>query len=213
MLPAIHPTTMSTTHPSMRHKLRRSLCLLLVVVAGLGVACGGGDDRPSAEERAVGATGKLTDHDVDVLAGLGEHSGKWNEIAGPFVRDYLDSSVDAETWLASADQQFRDLRGVVVRLDAEVLSISDAGVRGVLGEIVTNYKRKLAAVNDLVSAVRDGDDDAQRAAADELTVAGQEGQQIATRLLDKLREFIDPDELDRMLRERGEKLADMFGGG
>lgn len=61
------------------------------------------------------------------------------------------------------------------------------GVRAVFGDMVANYKRKLAAAASLVAAVEAGDEDGEQAAASELTAAAEEGQQLASRLIDRLR--------------------------
>jgi hypothetical protein len=91
-----------------------------------------------------------------------------------------------------------------------VLGISDSGVRSLFSEIVDNYRRKLAAATNLVNAVASGDIDAAKTAESELSAAAEEGRRLALGLLDRLRPFIDPDELSRRLRERGAELAQLF---
>lgn len=211
-LPTTQPMRMSTTHPTMRPKLRGLLLATLVAAAAILSAACGDDDSPSAEERSVGATSKLSDHDIEIVENIGQYPRRWNETVGPLVRDYIDPEVDADTWLAPTGEQLRDLRVIVVRLQSDVLRISDGGVRAVFGDIVTNYKRKLAALTSLVAAVRAGDTDVAEAASSELNAAAMEGQDLAVRLIDRLRPFIDPDELSRKLGERAKDLEDLFGG-
>lgn len=184
--------------------------MLVVAVVLLG-GCGG-DDGPSGGEKAIGATSKLSDHDAKIITDLGGHTSRWNEVVGPFIRDYIDQDVDADAWLASTGEQLRDLRVVVVRLETDVLGISDKGVRAVFGDIAANYKRKLAAATGLVAAVKAGDTEGEQAAAEELSAAAEEGQQLASSLIDRLRPYVDPEDLSRMLGDKAQDLEDLFGG-
>lgn len=81
-LPITQPTRMSTTQPTMRVNLRGLVIVTLVAAVVLLGACGG-DDGPSGEEKAIGAKSKLSEHDGEILANLGQHTARWNEVVGP----------------------------------------------------------------------------------------------------------------------------------
>lgn len=206
MLPTSQPMRMSKIQPTIPCKpisRRRPLLVSLLIVMAIVAGCKSDGDGSAS----------LTDHDVDVLAGLERHTSLWNETVAPFVRDYTDPNVDADTWATAGAPQLKQMRGIVVGLDSEVLGISDAGVRAVLTEIVDNYKEKLSAATRLVNAVAAGDSDAEQAAASDLQAAAEAGRRLAEALLDRLRPFIDPDELSRRLRDKGAEIERLLAGG
>ncbi len=190
-----------------RHKGLIITLVLLTVFVGVPVAVDVGNSlsttsntsrRPAPEETAVGAEAALSAHDQKVLADLGRYPGQWNAAAQPLVADYQDPNVTAEAWVASARGQVDDMRSAVQGFERQVLGIQDAGVRSTLQPMVENYKRKLAAVVSLWNAVADGDSDAETAATDELTSAGQEGQELAADFLGRLRPYMSEADLDRL---------------
>lgn len=164
----------------------------------------------SAIEDALGAEGSLSDHDVDVVARLGTYPRAWNEAAAPLVRDYQDPSVSADRWVSDAGEHIDDMRAAVIGLRAQVLSISDPGLRRALAPMVQSYDRKLNAVVALRLAVARGDAAAEQEAISELDAAAEEGTELAASFLDRLRPFIPPADLERRLRERGEEVGDLF---
>jgi hypothetical protein len=96
-------------------------------------------------------------------------------------------------------------------VDTHVLGITDDGVRSVFSKIVDNYKRKLAAATGLVNAAEAADVHAVKAAATELSAAAEEGRRLALGLIDQLRPFVNPDDLSRLLTEKGAELASNLG--
>lgn len=192
---------------------KAALAILVVTVAVAGVvgALMMRDEEPSGQEQAVGATSPLSAEDERLVDGLGEHSSRWNEAAGPFVRDYLDPNVSAAEWVAAADAQVAEMRNAVISFQTDVMAISDPGVRSVFEEFTDNYRAKLDAVTRLWNAVAAGDPDAEEAAGAELQAAAEEGQQLATSLLDKLRRFVDPEDLTSLLQDRAADLQHQLG--
>lgn len=179
------------------------LVVLSLAVEQLNTAA---DTRPAGEEQALGATSSLSTEDERLIDGLGDHSNHWNEAAGPFVRDYLDPNVGATEWVAAARTNVNEMRNAAISFTTDVMAISDAGVRSVFDEFADNYSAKLDAVTRLWNAVAAGDPDAEEAAGADLQAAAEEGQHLATNLLEKLRPFVDPEDLTALLQGRAADL-------
>lgn len=205
---------MTTANPS-RHftgVLRRIAVLVAAALAlAFLTACASQTSDPSGEEQAIGATSSLSEQDGRIIDGLGEHSSRWNEAAGPFVRDYLDPNVDAHEWVDAAEAQVAEMRNAVIGFQADVMAISDPGVRSVFEKFANNYRAKLDAVTRLHNAVAGGDPAAEEIAGAGLQAAAEEGQELATSLLDNLRPFVDPEDLTTLLRDKAADLQRQLG--
>lgn len=190
----------------------KKLLLVAAVTSVLALAGCAQDALPSeSAETNDASVSSLSDSDVETIAGLEAHSTRWNETVAPIVKDYNDPTIDASTWVAETGPQLRVLQGIVTKLDGEVLGISDSGVRDVFSFPVENYKQKLAALTSLVNAVATGDAAQETEATADLQTAAADGREWGLNFLDELRPYIDPDELARLLKEKGASLANIGG--
>lgn len=188
----------------------------LLLIAALAVAltlagCAQGANSAGSGDSGSAKSSSLSDGDVGIIAGLEVHSTRWNKTVAPIVTDYNDPTIGAATWVAETGPKLRDLQGIIMTLDSEVLGISDADVRGVFSFPVENYKEKLAALTALVNSVGVGDKSGEQKALTELQKAAAAGREWGLNLLDELRPFVDPDELARQLKEKGASLAKLGG--
>lgn len=160
--------------------------MLFVVVPILNAALN--DEQPDDRKAAqtLGASESVSDSDLNIVDNLDQFTSKWNEAATPLVRDYLDEGVSADAWLETAKSTLGDMDSARAGLRRAIESIKDSGLRATFTPMADNYDAKFNAVSALREAVRTGDADAEKAAADRVTQLGQEGQRLASALLDKL---------------------------
>ena len=98
------------------------------------------------------------------------------------------------------------MRNAAIGFKTDVMAISDPGVRSVFDEFADNYSAKLEAVTGLWNAVAAADPDAEEAAGADLQAAAEEGQSLATSLLENLRPFVDPEDLTTLLQGKAADL-------
>jgi hypothetical protein len=172
----------------------------------IGSLVGGNEKDTHVPAGVLGADAPLSDHDREVVEGLGTYISGWNQAAAPLILDYQDPNVSAEEWVAEASQHIVSMRRAVMNFDIAVTSIEDAGLRGTLEPFVANLQDQLAAVVELHNAVARFDPAAEQAAVDHFVSASQEHERLGEELLDRLRPYIDADELRRLLQEAAERL-------
>lgn len=149
----------------------------------------------------------ISQNDADILAGFSDLASKWNRVAAPLVRDYVDPNVPAARWVRDASAQVGGLRAVFLEMHANALGIQDPGIRRLILEIVQNYRSKLDSVTALHNTVAVGDQDGEQRAQERLAAASAEGQNLARSLLERLRPFVDPSELTAVLKKRGKDIG------
>lgn len=157
-------------------------------------------DSPSEAERALGAKGRLSAHDEDAMGRLSALVQGWNTAAEPFTRDYIDPNVSAERWVREATGHIRGMQSSVEDLRAMIFSIQDAGLRQALLPFVDARQEQFGAVVDLHNSVARGDSAGEDAALKRLQDATSRGQELVLSLLDRIRPFLDPDDLEDALR-------------
>jgi hypothetical protein len=148
-----------------------------------------------------------SNHDIQVMADFLEYSGAWNQSTGPIVRDYLDPSVFAEAWVESTNFHLSELRGLYLKVNASLILFENKIFRKFYSPFVANYKAKLDALTALHIAIAGGDAKGAQDAQIALNLAAKEGQEIAKEFIEALRNYIDPEVLRKILRERAEAAA------
>ena len=150
---------------------------------------------------------KPSEHDFKVMCDFFEYSGEWNQTTGPMVRGYLDPLVTAPDWVEKSNTYLSKLRGIYLKMTASLLMFESEAFLNLYNPFVTNYKAKLDALTVLHMAVAAADIEGEAKAQIALNATGQEGQRLAREFLKALRDYIDPEELRRVLRERAEAAA------
>lgn len=160
--------------------------LALFVVVILNAALN--DDQSDARKAAqtLGASESVRGSDLDIVDNLSQFLSKWNEAATPLVRDYIDENVSGDEWLETAGASIPEMDSARAGQRRAIESIRDSGLRVTFLPMAENYDAKFEAVTSLREAVRSGDTDAQEEAAQRMTRLGEEGQRLASELLDKL---------------------------
>jgi hypothetical protein len=158
---------------------------------------------------AAGEEGRkpISKHDIDVMCDFNRYSGEWNQSTGSIVRDYLDPSVLAENWIKKANAELTKLRALYLKMNASLQLFENDALRNLYDPFVINYKAKLDALTALHIAVAAGDVEGVKNAQVAINSAAQEGQRLSKDFLHALRGHIDPNELERIFRERAKAAA------
>lgn len=159
----------SATRPS---RARRWVLGIVVVLVGLAIL------------------GAVTDDDTDANdagAELSAASSEWNRRAGLVVAAYQDPAVSVEDTVAVMDDEMPTLEEVPVRLRAAA-GEQPVEVERVVRQLADNYDEKIAALDDLRSALVSGSSSAELRAVDRLTAAGEEGLALACEMVDALQD-------------------------
>jgi len=148
--------------------------------------------------------------DLEAIALFSDLPARWNLVAAPLVRDYLDPNVSAERWVTEASTSIGELRAIQAEMLATVFALNDPGIKKTYLELATNYRTKLDCVTALHNAVARGDQDAEQRAQEALSRATAEGQQLAQMFLDRLRPYVEPEHLSRELNKRGKEIGQLM---
>lgn len=122
--------------------------------------------------------------DGKLIASLHQYSSAWNEAAEPFVAQYLDPNVTAEEWLVGGARNIAVMEHAAAGLRHDVSLAHDRRLRTLLLRVSDNYQLKLIASQAVVTAVKNGDVNAEAAAAEQLTQAASAGREIGNDLID-----------------------------
>lgn len=131
---------------------------------------------------------------------LGDLTGDWNRVTAPFMRDFLDPTVSAETWVRDARKPLAKMRAVVAEMNSVALLIEDPGVRATAKSLAGVYNTKLGIGTRLHLAVANGDDAAQSAALQDLERANAHHLVVAESVIGSLRPHLTAHELDQVLK-------------
>lgn len=162
------------------------LFLFGIGLAVVGAVVGQGDNDPSGDEAALGASRPIGASDERLLDEFFQLPKRWNAAAEPIVTNYLDPDVEAEMFVLEAEPQIVELQRIRARMVEVALALDDNGIQLRLRPLVENYGDKLAAVVALVEAVDAGDVEGEEAAATQLDASATEGRRLACELIEKL---------------------------
>ena len=115
----------------------------------------------------------ISKHDTLILLKWGKYGQKWNLASAPIVRDFIDQSVSADTFLGTSSKQLRQLTSIVYKMDTDAIRIEDKGVRKTIYPIVSHHKKGLVIYNELHLAVVNENQDKQLSKMNELVAWGK----------------------------------------
>lgn len=164
----------------------------------------------TVSRQVLGTSGALSEHDQSVLRGLSGHIRRWNIAAAPLIRDYLDTSVSVERWVRESRDDLAEMRSAQLHMTADIESIEDSGLRNTLRPFHAALKDETAAVTELHFALANLDPKAENQAIRHMNRAAAKRHRLGVALLDKLRPYVDPDELQRLLGARAGEIEDLL---
>ncbi len=166
----------------------------VLVMSGCVTADPGSDTAPTQtatleDPGEVGGGDVATDSvdsaeaDLELLLGsVRGYTQNWNEAAADFVRNYVNESVDAETFVSEAEDQLFAMGAAQGGMESLATRVQDPALGRWMDELAQAYDAKLAASQALVDAVQDGAAEDEQAAQADLSRAVTD----ALALVDKL---------------------------
>ncbi len=149
-------------------------------------------------------------HDTPLFEEIHKLTSRWNEAAGPLVRDYLDPTIPASTWVYQARSYLNTMRVTQNSMQFVASQFQHPEFRSIYRQISLNYKRKLAATTRIHFAVANGDSEAEERGQREMQAATAEAQVLVQRLVSLSSKYYGRDNVDRELsRQIREKSAKM----
>lgn len=191
---------------------------LLIFSTGLTSGCRSPESTSArrepiqADTRAVfqAQARSMSAGDGDAIANFMDLPARWNKSAAPLVRDYLDPNVPADRWGREASAHIGELRAVLVEMQATTFAMQDPGIKKTFQDFVANYRAKLDCVTALHFAVVRGDQQAEQEARQAMSEATAEGNRLGNAFLERLRPYVDPQELTNELRKRGKEIGELM---
>jgi hypothetical protein len=154
----------------------------------------------------------LSKHDTLILLKWGKYGQEWNLGSAPIVRDFLDQSVSAESFLKTSSTQLRKLTSIVYKMDTDAFRIEDAGVRNTISSMVSHHKKGLKIYNELHRAVMTNNSDLQLILSKKLSKWGQKKQNIFLPTYRRLSKILPDNIIDKTMSRLQNEVSSVLKG-